>query len=103
MAAVAHTVVVEGIPLGQYYLDVYRTSALGTGAQDEWIATGRSKIISVLGCVVIGAVDPAGGPPHVAKNARGSNVSEDTNPGDLGIEVEDATTNIVEIACLVRP
>jgi hypothetical protein len=101
MAAVAGAFRGERVHLGNYVLKTFRTSALGTAAADEWIATGLSWIDAVIGVVVIGATTSATS-LSVQKNARGTGVAEGTNPGDLGIETATAGTNVVEVTVVGR-
>lgn len=49
----------------------------------EWIATGLSKITKVTGHSVHGATTSG---VNFVMNAQGTGVTEDTNPGDLGVE-----------------
>jgi hypothetical protein len=83
-------------------MQTYRTSALGTAAADEWIATGLSWIDCVVGSAVIGAttstVDNA-----FQLNAQGTGVTEGTNAGDLGVEVTDAGINVIEVTVIGIP
>ena len=53
----------------------------------------------MLGVVVIGATVSTV-EPSVQLNAQGTSVTEGTNAGDLGIEVTDAGTNVLEITML---
>jgi hypothetical protein len=103
MAAVAATKQVGPLPIGDKYLVTVRTSALGTGAVDEYIAAssiGLSWIDAIVGAVIIDD-DVVTAPAQCAKNSRGSTISgEGSYPGDLGIEVTDAATNIVEITVI---
>jgi len=102
MAAVAHTEVTKRLPVGDRVMQTFRTSALGTAAADEWIATGLSWIDAVVGLVVIGATTSTV-QNSVVKNARGTGVAAGTNAGDLGIEVTDAGINVVEVTVIGRP
>ena len=82
-----------------------RTSALGTGAADEYIAAaslGMSFIHAVVGFSVLGATTSTVS-PSFELNARGTGVAEGTNDGDLGIESTDATINDVLVTVLGIP
>ena len=102
MAVVAHTKTTKRLPVGDRVQQTFRTSALGTAAADEWIATGLSFIEAVVGFAVLGATTST-----VAlafeKNAQGTGVAGGTNPGDLGIETTDAGINDVEVTVIGRP
>lgn len=102
MAVVAHTNVTDRLPVGQYVMQTYETSALGTGAADEWIATGLTSIIAVVGCAVLGTTTSTTSVAFEI-NAQGTGVAEDTNHGDLGIEVTDAGINQVQVTVIGIP
>jgi len=97
MAVLAITSRTERAPMGSHWLQSFRVSCSTGTPTDEYVPTGLNKIISVVGCAVIGA---AGGLSTVAfvKNARGSAGTEDTYGGDLGIEADDA--RVVEVTVL---
>ena len=99
MAAVAHTRLTKMLPVGDRVMQTYLTSALGTASGTEWIATGLSHIDRVLGVVVKGTTVSTV-EPSVHMNARGTDVAEGTNEGDLGIETTDAGINVLEITVL---
>jgi hypothetical protein len=100
MAVVAHTELTKKLPVGDRVMQTFRTSALGTAAADEWIATGLSWIDAVVGAVVIGTVGGLS-TPNFLKNALGTGGA--ASAGMLGIEVIDAGTNIVEVTVIGRP
>jgi hypothetical protein len=102
MAVVAHTEVTKRLPVGDRVQQTYRTSALGTGAADEWIATGLSWIDAVVGAVVIGTAGDAL-TINCVKNARGTGVAAGTNAGDLGVEVSLVGTNVIEVTVIGIP
>jgi hypothetical protein len=105
MAAVSATEITTRQPVGDLFLVTVRTSALGDNAADEWIAAASlrlSWIVAVIGVVPIGAA-PFANTPSFMKNAQGTGVAEGTNAGDLGIEVEAAADNILEVTVLGRP
>lgn len=102
MAAVAKTEVTKRLPVGDRVILVLRTSALGTDAADEWIPTGLSYIDAVIGAASLGAT-LALTPPGFVLNAKGTGQTEDTSPGDLGIEVGEAGENVWQITVLGRP
>lgn len=102
MAVVSHTEVTKRLPVGDRVMQTFRTSALGTGAADEWIATGLSWIDAIVGVAAIGT-DPFTTLPSFVKNAQGTGVSAGTNAGDLGIEVAAAGDNVLEVTVLGRP
>lgn len=102
MAVLTVTEVTDRLPVGNLVQKTFRTSALGTAAADEWIATGLSWIKAVVGLVVIGATTSTVA-LAVTKNAQGTGTAEGTNPGDLGIESTDAGIDVVEVTVLGLP
>lgn len=102
MAVLTVTEVTDRLPVGNLVQKTFRTSALGTAAADEWIATGLSWIKAVVGLVVIGATTSTVS-LSVTKNAQGTGVAEGTNAGDLGIESTDAGIDVVEVTVLGLP
>ena len=86
MAALTVTVVGHEIPVGDRVIRTFRCTPSGAAAGTDWAVTGLLNIDAVLGAVPI---TTAGVPDFAvfAKNAQGTSVAEDTNPGDLGIEV----------------
>lgn len=102
MAAVSVTEVTKRLPVGDRVMQTFRTSALGDNSATEWIATGLSWIDAVVGVVPIGTA-PFANTPSFVKNAQGTGVTAGTNPGDLGIEVEAAGDNALEVTVIGRP
>lgn len=82
MAALTATLATERLPVGNLYMQTFRATA-GAAAADEWIATGFSTIVAIVGHAVTGATDLG---MNFQRNARGTGVAVDTNPGDLGCE-----------------
>lgn len=102
MAVVASTKQTSRIPVGDRVMQTFRTSALGDNAADEWIATGLSLIDAVVGFAALGTA-PFTHAPTFVKNAQGTGVTAGTNPGDLGIEVEAAADNVIEVTVIGIP
>lgn len=102
MAAVSTTQVTHRLPVGDRVMQTFRTSALADNSASEWIATGLSWIEAVVGVVPIGTA-PFANAPSFVKNAQGTGVSAGTNPGDLGIEVEAAADNVLEVTVIGIP
>ncbi len=99
MAALSQTKVGFRTPVGSYVEQTFKVTT-GAGAADEWIATGFKKIIAVVGVAIIGTAGAAA-TMVFQKNARGTGVSEDTNPGDLGIENASAVAVEVTVRALL--
>ena len=102
MAALTATQTSALIPVGDLVMVSFKTSAIGTGAADEWIATGLASIKAIVGSVVHGTAGDLT-VTNFEINARGTGVAEGTNLGDLGIEVSEAATNVVEVTVLGVP
>ncbi len=98
MAALTTTVATLRLPVGNLYMQTFRATA-GAAAADEWIATGFSFIEAVVGHAVYGATDLG---MNFQKNARGTGVTEGTNPGDLGCEQVTGSA-LFEVTVLGRP
>ena len=99
MAALTATQLGDRIPMGKHVQVSFSIAAAGDNSAVEWIATGLSSIIAVTGLVAVGAA-PFANAPSVQLNARGTGVTVDTNPGDLGIEVEAAGDNTLQVTVL---
>jgi hypothetical protein len=80
----------------------YSIAAAGDNAADEWIATGLTSIIAVVGVAPIGAT-PFLAAPSFQMNAQGTGVAVDTDPGDLGVEVEAAGDNTLHVTVIGIP
>ena len=102
MAVLSVTEETYRLPVGNLAMKTFRTSALGTAAADEWIATGLSEIIAVVGYAVLGTTTSTVALAFEI-NAQGTGVAEGTNMGDLGIESTDAGINEVMVTVLGRP
>lgn len=111
MAVLAVSQSSKRLPLGDRVLQTFRTSAIGAAAADEWIDTELSFIDAVLGYVALGAAGEVitvhtgtvGVGANFVKNANGTGVAEGANPGSLGIEVAEGSTNVIEVTVLGRP
>jgi hypothetical protein len=101
MAVLTVTEVTNRLPVGDKFMKTFRTSALGTNATDEWIATGLSWIDAVVGAVIDG-IEGDEETLNFVKNAQGTAATAGANPGDLGIEANEAATNVVEVTVLGR-
>jgi len=71
-------------PTGGKVTKTFRATT-GANADDEYIVTGLSKIDTILGWSPIGTT-PAALTIVFVKNARGANIGEDVNAGDLGVK-----------------
>jgi len=91
---------VELIEDVEYVTQTYRVTT-GAAQDDEYIVTGYSDIVAVVGCVQIDAAASETQVPFFVKNARGTSIAADTNAGDLGIEQLLASTYEVTVFCQV--
>jgi len=98
MAVLSHAAVTERLQIGNYAVQTFRATA-GAAAADEWIATGFTTIVAVLGYAVLGATDKG---MNFQPNARGTGVTEGTNPGDLGCEQVTGSAEF-QVTVLGRP
>ena len=102
MAALTATDLSGRVPHGKYVAITFSLTALGTDSATEWIATGLSNIIGILGYAVIGATLSLT-PPAFQMNAQGTGVAVDVNPGDLGVEVGEAGENTLQVTVFGTP
>jgi hypothetical protein len=86
-----------GLPLGQYILQTEEFTIANANAADEWIDTGYSEVIAVVGVVVIGTAVEADLVAFV-ENASGTGDTEDSDMGYLGIEGAAGTYQVTYIA-----
>jgi hypothetical protein len=104
MAALTGTRVTYREPVGSKFMVTVRVTALGDNAADEYIPAatwGLSYIDSIVGWTPVGTA-PWANVPLFNKNGQGTGATEGDNPGDVGIEVEAATDNIMEVTVLGR-
>jgi hypothetical protein len=102
MAVLTHTELTARLPVGDRVMQSYSIAAAGDNAADEWIATGLTHIEAVVGCAPIGAA-PFLAAPSFQMNARGTGVTVGANPGDLGVEVEAAGDNTLQVTVIGIP
>ena len=103
MAALSHVQKTAQIPMGDRVMVTFRVpSTIGTASAVEWIATGLKLIDCVVG---FGPSGTAGWTevPVFMINAQGSGVTEGTNPGDLGVEVTQATHEDLTVTVIGIP
>lgn len=81
----------ERIPVSNLVLRSFQTSPANNAAADEWIDTGLSEIVAIVGWATVGTAAPTL-VPNFVKNAQGTGVAEGTNLGDLGVEGNSADT-----------
>lgn len=106
-----------GTPGTQYTLDTPPHPTFSAAAVGDTVVltyrvpgtVGNGKVCStdITGATLsnsAGGLDPVADPAglNFRKNARGTGVAENTNPGDLGIESSGAST-LVEVTLLGRP
>lgn len=70
----------------------------GVASATEWIATGLSDVIAVVGFAPLGTTLAS---MNFVKNAQGTGVAENTNRGDLGVESSAAIE--FEVTVIGRP
>lgn len=72
------------------YVDrAFRVVVPGADATDEWVVTGLSRIVCVLGVTSAALATGPTVPPITRCNAQGTGVAEGTTPGALGIACTD--------------
>ena len=96
MAALTATRVTDRLPVGNLFMQTFRTTP-GSAAADEWIVTGFQTVLAVVGFSPLGATLAS---MNFVLNARGTGVTENTNQGDLG--VESSTTGQFLVTVLGR-
>ena len=90
MAVIASTEIGRRLPHGTEQVRTYSLdAATGVAAADEFINTGMSNIVAVVGWYDDGTAGTADAPAFVL-NAEGTGVAAGTNPGALGIETATA-------------
>jgi len=100
MAALTATELTERLPLGNVSVKTFRTTTGSlAAAADEWIDTGLSEVLAIVGHAVHGI---AGATINFVKNAQGTGQAEGSTLGALGIESSAAST-VVEVTVLGRP
>lgn len=96
--AVITTGVVElaHAPLGRFTLKTFRVPVVTAGAADEWIRTGLTTIVAIIGLAPIGTALVT----NVAtfrKNANGTGQAEGSTHGSLAIESDASITYEVTV------
>jgi len=76
-------------PSGRYFEQTYAIVVANSASATEWIATGFSRIIAVVGHAVQGTTDRG---VNFVINGQGTGTTAGDNLGDLGIEATGAAT-----------
>ncbi len=82
MAALTRTDITKRLPLGDRVIQTFRATTGSADASTEWIATGLSEILGVVGFAVKGAAPQAGGTVTAPVKAAGIITWIATNPTD---------------------
>lgn len=69
----------------QHVIRMIRVLVINADAADEWVPTGLSQVIGVIGCGAIGTATSATLPAFVL-NANGTGQAENSTMGSLGME-----------------
>lgn len=101
MAALTISEGAEGrVPYGsKHYLRRFTFTPSGAGATADWIVTGSSNIVGVLGS--IGVRGATKGSTNYVLNAAGTAAAADSSPGLLGVE-SDLAAAVHEVTVITQ-
>jgi hypothetical protein len=96
MAVLTATALTGKIPHGEHFCRTFSVTIANANAADEWIVTGLSKVITVLGIIRNGTAVGAN-LPAIVKNAAGTGQTADTTMGALALEGDAATYEVTVV------
>ena len=85
MAELSVTRIGDRRPCGNLFAQVFKVTLSNSSAGSDWFPTDFENIVAVRSCIGTGSTGRF--VANIIKNARGTDVAEGTNPGDLGIEI----------------
>lgn len=98
MAALTPSESTKRLQVGDRVFQTFRVTVVNLAATDEWVPTNFSRVDAVVSGAVLGT---ALANVNFVKNAQGTGVAEDVNPGDVAIESDVATD--VEVTVIGIP
>lgn len=96
MAALAATLKAR-VDAGNKWIEVWDVTGTVTGGTEDWVVTGLAKVAGAVATPRGITAAATASDVSLQKNAQGTSVAEDTNPGDVGIEMIAAHATGVDL------